>query len=568
MSILQMGLSASAIILFAAILRKFALNRLPKRAFVALWLLAAARMLLPWKLPFRFSASALIHRTAEPAVRAIVPAVSVAAQRQFAPVAMAVATVQSARIPIWQIVWIVGMAACALALTLPHLRWRRVYARSLPVDDANIAGWLQSQRLLRHVRVRVSDEIPSPLTCGLLRPMILLPAGLNRSEGLEYVLEHELTHIRHLDALWKPVLAAALCAHWFNPLAWMMYLLANRDIELACDESVLRRLGAPARRDYARTLLDQAARQSGLPSPLFSGFSRQTIEERIKAIMKMKKSTKIAALAAALLIAFSAIAFATTGADTQTASDARSELEELIFDGYEDMSVRDYSAWLGELGVNYDTFAQDRSLWDEETYVDSKYYDFMHYVLEPLSDPDWEANGGWIRDAGFGEMNVDTGEQADANLRITCRILDEDRLSVSQLRDSLKAAYENMGDLNLLDMTQEQLEAHARALEEQCSDGSTIVFQIDVELVGEQSPYTDPDTEAQLQVYAELGLEYQFFLGELTMLYDSREVDGIWDPEAGSITANSTGPNGLRGGNILEVIYEDGKPTALRFIEK
>ena len=568
MSILQMSLSASAIILFAVILRKLALDRLPKRAFVALWLLAAARMLVPCRLPFRFSASTFISRTAEPTVRAIVPMVSIAAQRRFEPVAVAVATAQSAHIPIQQIVWLAGLAVCALALTLPHLRWRRVYARSLPIDDGNIAGWLQSQRLWRSVRVRVSDEIASPLTYGLLRPVILLPAGLNRSEGMEYVLEHELTHIRHLDALWKPVLAAALCAHWFNPLAWVMYLLANRDIELACDEAVLRRLGDPARRNYARTLLDLAARQSGLPSPLFSGFSRQTIEERIRAIMNMKKLTKIAAFAAALLIAFSALAFATTGADTQAANDPRSRIDELMFDGYEDMSVREYRAWLGELGVDYDTLMQDKTLWNEETYADSKFYDFMDYVLEQLTDPDWEANGGWVQVAGFGEANVDTGEEASANLRITCSVLDEDRLTVGQFHDSLKAVFDGMQSIELLSATQEQLTDRARALEEQWSDGNSIAFQIDVELVGAQSPYTDPEAEAQLQTYAELGLEYQFFLGELTMSYDGYEVQGIRDPEMGTVVANSSGPEGLSGDSILEVIYENGKPVELRFIEE
>ena len=565
MRILQMSLAASAIILFAMLLRLAALNRLPKRTFVALWLLAALRMLLPWEIPFRYSASAWMDRAAEPVLRSAMPAAPGAAQPMLAPATTNVVT-QTASFPIWRVVWLTGLIACALALTLPHLRWRRVYARSLPARDADIASWLQSQKLLRCVRVRISDEIPSPLTYGLLRPVILLPKNLNPS-SVKYVLAHETSHIRHLDALWKPVLAAALCAHWFNPLAWGMYLLANRDIELACDEAALRRLGEPARRDYAHTLLDLAARQSGLPSPLFSGFSRHTIEERIRAIMKTRKLTKIAALAAVLLVAFSALAFATTDAAApETAASA--EIRELMFDGYEDMSVREYRALVGALGVDYDALAHDPSIWNEQSYADSKLYDFLFYALEPLTDPNWEANGGWIRESGFGMANVDSGEEAGANLRVTCTVTDEDHLTVGRLRESLKSVFEGMESFDLLGATQEDLEAHARSLEERCSDGSTIAIQIDAELVGESSPYTDPDAEALLNTYAELGLEYEYFLGKLTMFYQGREVRGIRDSETGAVIANSTGPNGLSGGSILEVIYEDGQPSELRFTEE
>ena len=566
MDILQMSLSASAIILFAMLLRLLTLNRLPKRTFVALWLLASARMLFPWKLSFRFSANALIARTAEPAIRAAVPAVSVAAQQRFEPIAVAVATAQTAKIPIWRIVWLAGLVGCLLALTLPHLRWRRVYARSLPASDANIADWLREQKLIRRVRVRTSDEIHSPLTCGLLRPMILLPANLDPSgtHGLKYVLEHELTHIRHFDALWKLLLAAALCAHWFNPLAWGMYLLANRDIELACDEAVLRRLDNPARRDYARTLLDLAARQSGLPSPLFSGFSRQTIEERIRAIVKMKKLTKIAALAAVLLIAFSALAFATTPQTAERVGKYYNELSELMFEGYEEMSVGEYRNWLLERHADYDTLSQDDRAWEDNLMVD-----FMLFVLDPLTDSDWDAQSGYVWMEGFGQARMDPSQEtAKADMRITCTVLNDDQLTVKQFRDSLKAVVEGMEDSDLLENTQEQLEARAMDFAEAWSDGQNIAFQIEIELEGSESSYTDLSTVALLREYAKFGLEYDYRLGDLIMRFEGREVNGIWDETRGIIVTNSTGPKGLEGGSILEVIYKDGEPSELRFTEE
>ena len=564
MSIMHRSFAASAIILIAILVRKLAMNRLPKRTFVALWLLAAARMLIPWELPFRFSASALVNRAAEPAIRAAIPAIPAAALPAYAPVAA-----RAVEIPIWRIVWIVGIIACALAFTLPHLRWRRVYARSLPAADADISAWLQKQKLLRRVRVRISDEIPSPLTCGLLRPMILLPANLRGSDAqnLEYVLAHELTHIRHWDALWKLVLAAALCVHWFNPLAWAMYLLANRDIELACDEAVLRRFGEGTRRDYARTLLDLAARQSGLPSPLFSGSSRQTIEERIRAIMKMKKLTKIAALAAVALVAFSALAFATSAKPEdmpERTEDPRAEIKEMMFDGYEDMSVREYSAWLDSLGIDLGPLLRHK----ENVWYSIAYDDFLYYALQPMNDANFRAQGRWSQDGTFGGENLDTGEEFTMNYRVTCQVLDQDRLTVGRLRDSLKMVWEGINLLDPLNGTQTELQERVAKLESEWSDGSTIAFQIEVELQGEDSPYTDPNAAALLEKYAALGLEYDTFLGELTMSYQGRDVQGIYDPEVGEVIANSTGPKGLGGDSILEVIYKDGVPAELQFVDK
>ena len=85
--------------------------------------------------------------------------------------------------------------------------------------------------------------------------------------ALRYVLEHEFVHIRRFDALWKLLLLAAACAHWFNPLVWVMYVLANRDLELSCDETVVRRFGG-ARASYARVLIGMEAEKSGF-APLF-----------------------------------------------------------------------------------------------------------------------------------------------------------------------------------------------------------------------------------------------------------------------------------------------------------
>jgi hypothetical protein len=129
---------------------------------------------------------------------------------------------------------------------------------------------------------------------------------------LEYILTHEFTHIRRFDTAWKWLLAATLCIHWFNPLVWGLYFLANRDIELTCDEAVVRLQGMAQRSAYARALIKLEERRS-IYNLLGNNFNKNAIKERINAIMKLKKVSLIWTAAAVLLVVAAFIVFATTG---------------------------------------------------------------------------------------------------------------------------------------------------------------------------------------------------------------------------------------------------------------
>ena len=113
---------------------------------------------------------------------------------------------------------------------------------------------------LRAIRIRRSDRISAPLTYGILKPVILMPKETDwkNRQQLQYVFLHEYMHICRLDIVWKLIAALALCIHWFNPLVWIMYILFNRDIELSCDESVVRRFGETYKSAYARALVVSA----------------------------------------------------------------------------------------------------------------------------------------------------------------------------------------------------------------------------------------------------------------------------------------------------------------------
>lgn len=220
-------------------------------------------------------------------------------------------------------VWATGAVGCAGFFAFSYLRLRRELDSSLPVEAPEARRWLDGNRLrVRPLRIRQSDRICSPLTFGIVRPTIVVPRTFDwASDHARHTLAHELTHIRHFDTVFKFLLVAAACIHWFNPFAWAMLVFANRDIELACDEATVHRLGAESRFDYARSLL--AMEESRISAaPLRTGFGGAGIKERIEVIMTTRRTSVFTALASALLVAGVPAAFATTALTVAPADDA------------------------------------------------------------------------------------------------------------------------------------------------------------------------------------------------------------------------------------------------------
>lgn len=326
MSLLQMSISGGIIILAVVLVRTFALHRLPKRFFVLLWTLVLARLLVPFSLPAACSVYSLMGQAA-PVSTAItettpLPQTPILHEGGAAPNPTVFASSAAMRADPWTLLWLAGMLGCGLFFAVAYVKCRRKFREALLVHDEFIESWLMLHPLHRPISVRQSDRIAAPLTYGILRPVILLPksAELNDAETLRCVLTHEWVHIRQFDGLLKLALTAALCVHWFNPLVWVMVLLANRDIELACDEAVLKLLGGEAKAGYALALLRMEERKSGL-SIAGSHFSKNSLEERIKAMLKRKKTSLAALLAAVLLIGGTGAVFATSAkAENQDAS--------------------------------------------------------------------------------------------------------------------------------------------------------------------------------------------------------------------------------------------------------
>ena len=330
MSLFQMSVAGGVLILFIVVIRAVAIHRLPKTTFFVLWLIAALRLLLPLSIPLPgglpvnvasisdavqdFAAQNFVQGNEEGSSSTQAPpsfAPDVEPGEQFQATAQEIE-----RVPVFVVVWLAGSLLLAAYFTISYLRSLQKFRMSLPDNTPYVQRWLSEHRITRPLEVRSSDLISSPLTYGILRPVILLPKKFDRSDetALQYVLAHEYIHIRRFDAITKILFASTLCVHWFNPLVWVMYVLANRDVELSCDGCVLRMLGEKEKSAYARALIRMEERKSGM-SALYSHFSKNAITERIEAIMKFKK-TSIAACALALVVTVGATtAFAVSSSD-------------------------------------------------------------------------------------------------------------------------------------------------------------------------------------------------------------------------------------------------------------
>lgn len=313
MTFLELSLAGGVFVLAIAAFRALALRRLPKGTFVALWWLAAARLLLPLELSSRFSVYTLLEAL-RPRAEAL-PAAPAAAVSPAAPPVLIVPTQPVAAppapapFPVWTALWIsVGLLLAAWFL-IRYVRWRRRFRESLPAARPGLDAWF---RFRRKVEVRVTDQIAAPLTYGLLRPVVLLPGSMDLTdeEALTCVLAHERVHIRHFDGLLKLALTAALCLHWFSPAAWLLYVLGNRDMELRCDEAAVLALGEDGSRERYALALIRLSENKHVP---LCGFAhRNGMEERIKAIMSVKRKSLLACFIALALVLGITTAFATS----------------------------------------------------------------------------------------------------------------------------------------------------------------------------------------------------------------------------------------------------------------
>lgn len=356
MSLVQMSLSAALMIVAIIILRALTIERFPKKTFLVLWWIALLRLLIPFSIPSVMSfyswfdpnlpavveQSSAMESTFEPVLDDSSETMENTTQFEMTPIPdtdIEYVEVKPSKsfseifFDMLPAIWGIGIGVIAAFFGINYWKGVREFRMSLPVENEFVNEWLSSHQLHRNITIRQYDCIHTPLTYGIFHPVILLPKeSLDQSPStLNFILTHEWVHIRRFDCVTKILLTAALCIHWMNPLVWVMYLLFNRDIELSCDETVLHLLGRNRRLDYALALIDMEEQKGGFAS-FASGFGRNAIEERIRAIMKMKKASLITILAAVVVVACVSILFATSAKNNPIDTELPSSESETVSD--------------------------------------------------------------------------------------------------------------------------------------------------------------------------------------------------------------------------------------------
>ena len=304
LKLLNLSISASWLVLVVLALR-LVLKRAPKWVNVLLWGMVALRLMLPFSIE---SALSLIPsaETVSPEVVQFDPAPTITSGVELIDNAVnpslsesfAAAPLASVNpLYVWTYlagwVWLIGLAAMLLYALVSYLRLRRRVSASIPLRE----------------NIYVCDEVPSPFILGIVRPRIYLPSALDETQRGS-VLSHERAHLARRDHWWKPLGYALLAVYWFNPLLWLAYTLLCRDIELACDERVLRGMDAGQVKDYSSALLACSVPRRMLAAcPL--AFGEVGVGARVKNALRYKKPAFWVVAASVIVCIVVAVCFLT-----------------------------------------------------------------------------------------------------------------------------------------------------------------------------------------------------------------------------------------------------------------
>lgn len=281
LKIINMSISASWLI-FAVLILRLVLKKAPKWVNVLLWGIVAIRLICP----FSFESALSLIPSAETFSKKIISGPSFDVQSGITPVDNRINDYLGDRyfegvtvpanngntiMTILTIVWTIGILLLVAYTVISYWRLHREIDTAVRYKD----------------NIFQSENVSSPFVLGLIKPRIYLPFKLD-GQDMEHVVAHEQAHIRRKDHWWKPLGFLLLTIHWFNPLMWLAYVLLCRDIELACDEKVIKGLSNEQRADYTQALVACSVNRRMIAAcPLT--FGEVGVKERVKSVMNYKK---------------------------------------------------------------------------------------------------------------------------------------------------------------------------------------------------------------------------------------------------------------------------------------
>ncbi len=367
LKILNMSITATWIVLAVCLLRLI-LKKAPKWVNVALWGLVAFRLVCPFSfesvlslLPSAQTIPSDIAMSRNPSVHTGVPAlnsvINPVIQGSFTPIpASSVNPLQVVNF-IAAVVWIIGMVGMLLYATVSFLRLRKKTKESVVLQG----------------NVYLCDRIDTPFILGLFRPRIFLPSSMEESD-VNHVLAHENAHLARRDHWWKPLGFLLLTVHWFNPVLWLAYVLLCRDIELACDEKVIRDMDVQNKKDYSSALINcSVSRKSIAACPL--AFGEVGVKNRIKTVLHYKKPTLWILIAAVLVSCIAAVCLLTNPVSKDLGG-YEYRVQRYYYDNVigEDRANRELGEYTYEIDENLSTVR----------YINGNFH--CHYTLVPVDN--------------------------------------------------------------------------------------------------------------------------------------------------------------------------------------
>ena len=293
-----MSITASWLIL-AVVLTRLILKKAPKWIPCLLWGLVAIRLVCPFSFGSIFSLvpssetiPANITVQQEPAINSGITVVNefinpVIAE-SFTPAPTDSVNPLQVIIPVAAIVWISGIVIMLAYALISYIRLKKTVSVCVPVSK----------------RILSCDEVKAPFILGAFKPVIYVPSSMT-GETLDLVIRHETAHLQRHDHWWKPLGFLLLAVYWFNPLCWIAYILLCRDIEMACDEKVIRDMDKDDMAAYSQALLDCSFPRKRIAAcPL--AFGEVGVKERVKGVLNYKKPafwSIVVAVAACIVIA-------------------------------------------------------------------------------------------------------------------------------------------------------------------------------------------------------------------------------------------------------------------------
>ena len=317
--LLNMSITASWLVL-AVILLRFFLKKAPKWIMGVLWGFVAIRLICPFSLESIFS---LVPSTEPipqniilseyPAINSGLPIINQTINpilsESLAPNAGDSINPMQIIVSAASVVWIIGILAMLLYTFISYVRIRRKVCEAVPLKD----------------NIWVCDHISTPFILGMIRPRIYLPSSMNE-EDIEYVISHEKVHLKRKDHIWKPLGFLLLSVYWFNPILWVAYILLCKDIELACDEKVIRQFGMEIKKPYSDALINCSVPRKMISAcPL--AFGEVGVKERVKGVLNYKKPAFWVILVAVIICIATAICLLTMLMYGKEASNRKQEID-------------------------------------------------------------------------------------------------------------------------------------------------------------------------------------------------------------------------------------------------